>query len=103
MLGALARRLFGSANDRYIKSLQPLVDAINELEPELEKLSDAVLAERTAWLKGRLSPTALKDAPLRKILEVCYELQNEDEVPSYQNLMIRLDGPAVRSLAASLL
>ncbi|HEV3174666.1 MAG TPA: preprotein translocase subunit SecA [Stellaceae bacterium] len=54
MLGALARRLFGSANDRYIKSLQPLVDAINELEPELEKLSDAALAERTPWLKGRL-------------------------------------------------
>ena len=33
MFGALARRLFGSANDRYVKSLQPLVDAINELEP----------------------------------------------------------------------
>src|SRR5258707_12642518 len=54
MLGALARRLFGSANDRYIKSLQPLVDAINELETELEKLSDEALAERTTWLKGRL-------------------------------------------------
>src|SRR5436190_9896245 len=54
MLGALARRLFGSANDRYIKSLQPLVDAINELETELEKLSDEALAQRTTWLKGRL-------------------------------------------------
>src|SRR5438105_8016675 len=54
MLGAIARRLFGSANDRYIKSLQPLVDAINELEAELEKLPDEALAERTAWLKGRL-------------------------------------------------
>src|SRR5262249_54824062 len=55
MLSALARRLFGSANDRYVKSLQPLVDAINELEPELEKLSDEALAERTSWLKGRLA------------------------------------------------
>src|SRR5579859_5778304 len=55
MLGALARRLFGSANDRYIKSLQPLVDAINELEPELEKLSDEALAERTTWLKSQLA------------------------------------------------
>src|SRR5579885_1447671 len=54
MLGALARRLFGSANDRYVKSLQPLVDAINELEPELEKLSNEALAERTPWLKSRL-------------------------------------------------
>ncbi|HUK09790.1 MAG TPA: preprotein translocase subunit SecA [Stellaceae bacterium] len=54
MIGALARKLFGSANDRYIKSLQPLVTRINALEGELEALSDAALAERTIWLKGRL-------------------------------------------------
>jgi len=54
MIGALARRFFGSANDRYIKSLQPLVTRINALEGELEALSDAALAERTIWLKGRL-------------------------------------------------
>ena len=30
MIGALARRLFGSANDRYIKSLGPLIEEINE-------------------------------------------------------------------------
>jgi preprotein translocase subunit SecA len=54
MISALARRVFGSANDRYIKGLQPLVDAVNELEPELEKLTDEQLRERTAWLKGRL-------------------------------------------------
>ena len=51
MFGALARRLFGSANDRYIKSLGPLVDQINELEPELEKLSDEALRARTAEFK----------------------------------------------------
>jgi preprotein translocase subunit SecA len=55
MIGALARKLFGSANDRYIKSLQPTVSAINALEAELEALSDAALAERTVWLKGRLA------------------------------------------------
>src|SRR3954451_23012876 len=54
MFGALARRLFGSANDRYVKSLQPLVDQINELEPELEKLSDEALRARTAEFKTRL-------------------------------------------------
>ena len=42
MLGALARRLFGSANDRYIKSLQPLVDAINELELSSEQAEQLV-------------------------------------------------------------
>src|SRR6478735_1600694 len=55
MFGALARRLFGSANDRYIKSLQPLVDQINELEPELEKLSDEALRARTAEFKQQLA------------------------------------------------
>ena len=36
MIGTLAKRLFGSANDRVIKSLRKTVDAINALEPELE-------------------------------------------------------------------
>jgi len=55
MIGALARRFFGSANDRYIKSLQPIVDAVNALEGALEKLTPEELAQRTVWLKGRLA------------------------------------------------
>src|SRR3954454_19915734 len=55
MFGALARRLFGSANDRYVKSLGPLVEQINELEPELERLSDEALRARTAEFKTRLA------------------------------------------------
>jgi preprotein translocase subunit SecA len=47
MIGALARKLFGTSNDRRIRSYQPRVDAINALEPELEKLSDAQLRART--------------------------------------------------------
>jgi len=43
MIGAFAKRLFGSANDRVIKSLQKTVDAVNALEPEVERLSDAEL------------------------------------------------------------
>jgi preprotein translocase subunit SecA len=54
MLGGLARSFFGSANERFVKRLQPLVDAINEIEPEIEKLSDEDLRARTDWLKGRL-------------------------------------------------
>src|SRR5579863_2903316 len=55
MIGALARRLFGSANDRYIKSLQTKVDEINEAEPALAALSDDALRARTAELKARLA------------------------------------------------
>jgi preprotein translocase subunit SecA len=54
MLGALAKRLFGSANDRTIKSLRKTVDEINALEPELEALDDAALRARTAWFRERL-------------------------------------------------
>src|SRR5436305_1865921 len=61
MFGALARRLFGSANDRYVKSLQPYVDQINELEPELEQLSDEALRARTAEFRQRLEDGAELD------------------------------------------
>jgi preprotein translocase subunit SecA len=52
MLGALAR-LFGSANDRYIKSLGHIVAEINGLEPELAALSDDDLRARTQILEQR--------------------------------------------------
>src|SRR5438270_4411730 len=55
MLGALARRLFGSANDRYVKSLGPIVSAINELEPQLEAMSDDQLRARTQQFKQQLA------------------------------------------------
>jgi len=55
MLGALARRLFGSANDRYVKSLGPIVAAINEIEPQLAAMSDDELRERTALFKQQLA------------------------------------------------
>jgi preprotein translocase subunit SecA len=55
MLGVIARKLFGSANERYLKGLQPYVEEINALEPELAKLTDAELSARTDMLKGRLA------------------------------------------------
>ena len=54
MIGALAKRIFGSSNDRLIKSLRPAVAAINAKEAEIEALDDEALRARTGWLKGRL-------------------------------------------------
>jgi preprotein translocase subunit SecA len=54
MLQNLAKRLFGSANDRYVKTLQGSVDAINAEEAAVEALSDDDLKARTDWLRGRL-------------------------------------------------
>jgi hypothetical protein len=54
MIGAFAKRLFGSANDRVVKSLSKTVDAVNALEPELEALSDVELAV-SVWRPARSS------------------------------------------------
>jgi preprotein translocase subunit SecA len=54
MFGAIARRLFGTANDRLLKTLTPQLEAINALEPTLVALSDDELRARTGWLKERL-------------------------------------------------
>ena len=54
MLSALAKTLFGSENDRVLKRMRVSVDAINALEPELEKLSDEELVARTPWLQERI-------------------------------------------------
>lgn len=47
-------KIFGDANARYIKSLQPIVDQINALEKDFEKLSDAQLKEKTAEFKNQI-------------------------------------------------
>ena len=54
MLGALARSLFGSANDRVVKSFDRNVAKINALEPEFVKLSDDELRGKTAEFRARL-------------------------------------------------
>src|SRR6266536_3176028 len=55
MIGGLARKLFGSANDRRIRSYRPRVEAINALEPELEALSEEALRARTEAFKEQLA------------------------------------------------
>ena len=55
MFRAAARKLFGSANDRRVRSYQPRVSAINALEQELEKLSDAELRARTAEFRKQVA------------------------------------------------
>ncbi|WP_028879416.1 preprotein translocase subunit SecA [Terasakiella pusilla] len=55
MLGAIARKLFGTANERYIKGLQKYVDEINALEAEVQPLSDDDLRARTDWLRKRVA------------------------------------------------
>jgi preprotein translocase subunit SecA len=61
MIGAVARKLFGSSNERRIRTYRPRVDAINALEKELEQLSDERLRARTDAFKKQLTEGATLD------------------------------------------
>ena len=55
MFGSLAKKIFGSVNDRRLKSYRPKVAAINAMEPELEALSDEALRARTDEFRAQLA------------------------------------------------
>jgi preprotein translocase subunit SecA len=55
MIGAVARKIFGSSNERRIRSYRPRVEEINALEKELEGLSDAALRARTDEFRKMLA------------------------------------------------
>jgi preprotein translocase subunit SecA len=55
MFAALAKSIFGSANDRYVRGLGKYVDAINALEADTEALSDDELRGRTELFRQRLA------------------------------------------------
>src|SRR5690242_19350028 len=64
MIGALARKIFGSANERRLRGYYPKVSAINALEPELEKLSNEELRARTEEFKQQIANGASLDSIL---------------------------------------
>ena len=53
-IGGLARKVFGSPNDRKVKSVRPIVAQINALEPEFLKLTDDEIVARTHDLQRRV-------------------------------------------------
>jgi preprotein translocase subunit SecA len=61
MLTWVAKKLFGTSNERAVRRMQPIVNAINALEPKMEKLSDAELQAKTAEFKQKLDNGATLD------------------------------------------
>jgi preprotein translocase subunit SecA len=70
--GALAK-VFGTKHDREIKKILPIVAAINDLEPEIKKLSDQELAAKTVDFKQRVANGAPLDDLLIEAFAVCRE------------------------------
>lgn len=60
-LGGLARKVFGSSNDRRVKSTRPRVEAINAMENEMRALSDAELQARTEKFRQDIAKGATLD------------------------------------------
>ncbi|WP_033074019.1 preprotein translocase subunit SecA [Sphingopyxis sp. MWB1] len=55
MFSGLAKSLFGSSNDRYVKSIRKIVEKINALEPDMEAMDDAALQAQTVKFRERLA------------------------------------------------
>ena len=72
-LGTVARKVFGTPNDRKVKATRPLVEKINALEPEIEALSDQGLIEKTAELRKRALDGEPLDALLPEAFANCRE------------------------------
>ncbi len=81
MIDKFLTKIFGSSNQRYIKTLQPLVNTINELEPSIKKLSDDTLRTRIAEMREQIAreagDTRDKAERKRRIQEVLSELLPE--------------------------
>ena len=71
--GTLAKKVFGTPNDRKIKATKPTVAKINALEEEFQNLSDAQLIEKTDELKKRVAEGESLDAVLPEAFANCRE------------------------------
>ncbi|MCS6986418.1 MAG: preprotein translocase subunit SecA [Sphingomonadaceae bacterium] len=72
-LNKVARAIFGSSNDRYLRSLKPIVARINALEPDFQARSDEALAALTPEYRQRLA----NGEPLDRLLPEAFALVRE--------------------------
>lgn len=53
MITSLLTKVFGSKNERVLKKIQPLIEAINLLEPRIQAMTDEALEAQTALFRNR--------------------------------------------------
>jgi preprotein translocase subunit SecA len=73
MIDAVLAKVFGTKNTREIKAIQPLIAAINDLEPAIQQLSDIDLAAKTIEFKEKLA----QGAPLDDLLIEAFAVVRE--------------------------
>ena len=72
-LGKIAKKVFGTPNDRKIKSVKPLIDAISALEDKFKQFSDAQIVEKTQDLRAKVSDGASLEDILPEAFANCRE------------------------------
>ena len=72
-IGTIAKKVFGTPNDRKIKATRPMVEKINALEPEFEALSDDDLIAKTAEYVDRVAGGEALDSLLPEAFANCRE------------------------------
>ena len=73
MLDSILRKIFGTKHEREMKSIQPVVNKINSLEPQMQALSDDQLKAKTGEFKQRIQKGETVDQLLPEAFAVCRE------------------------------
>ena len=71
--GKLAKKVFGSPNDRVMKSTMPMVEKINAFEDDYQALSDEAIIAKTQEFKTRLNSGTTLDELLPEAFANCRE------------------------------
>jgi len=74
MMFELVKKIFGNFNERELKKLQPIIDKINSYEPNISKLNDGELKDKTAEFKERLNKGEALDNILPEAFAVVREV-----------------------------
>ncbi|WP_031495320.1 preprotein translocase subunit SecA [Bryobacter aggregatus] len=93
MVDAVLAKIFGTKHEREVKRIKPKVEAINNLEPAMQKLSDAELAAKTTEFKQRLANGETLDDLLVEAFAVCREAGRR--VLNMRHFDVQLIGGAV--------
>ncbi len=111
---SIFKKMFGDANEKYLKRLQPIIEKINSLEPEIEKLSNENLKEKTSEFKRRLKkgealdnliPEAfalVREASKRTLKQRHYDVQLIGGIVLHQGKIAEMKTGEGKTLAATL-
>jgi preprotein translocase subunit SecA len=73
MIDSLLAKVFGTQNERELKKIRPIVEAINALEPSIQALSDVMLREKTPELRQKVANGAALDDVLPEAFAIVRE------------------------------